>query len=161
MSAKIKRNWKRAQANSLRQALEFCKEYARETKNLSIERIAELMGITDHWIIYKWIQTGRIPANLIAPYEVVCGIDFVTRWLAASSGKLLISMPTGRALKDADVIELHSGFSSALGLLTDFYAGKADAAATTEALILHLQQVAFHHANVQKHAAPELNFGEE
>ncbi len=156
MSTKTKRNWKSVQATSLRQALEFCKEYAREKKNLSIERITELLGITDHWTIYKWIQTGRIPANLIAPYEAVCGIDFVTRWLAASSGKLLIEIPTGRALKDADVIELHSGFSAALGLLTAFYAGKADALTTSDALTHHLQQVAFHHANVKKHATPEL-----
>lgn len=152
------RNWKRLQPTSLRQALELCKEHGREQLNKSVERIADEMGVTDHWSVYKWIQTGRIPANLIPPYEGACGIDYVSRWLAASRGKLLVDMPIGRALADADVVELHNGFGAALQLLTDFYAGKADAPATLEALTNHLQQVAWHHANVRQHATPELDF---
>lgn len=158
MITNSRRNWKRIQPTSLRHALELCKEYARERRNLSIERIADEMGLTDHWTVYKWIQTGRIPANMIRPYEIACGIDFVTRWLAASDGKLLIDMPTGRALKDADVVELHNGFGVALQCLTDFYSGKTDASATLEALTNHMSQVAFHHHNVVKHATPELEF---
>lgn len=161
MNTKKRRNWNALQPSSLRQALELCKEYARERRNLSVERIAEKMGVTDHWTIYKWVQSGRIPANMIQPYESVCGIEYVTRWLAASGGKLLVDIPTGRNLVNADVIELHSGFSAALDLLTQFYVGKADVGQTSEALTNHLQQVAFHHANVQKHGAPEFNFGED
>lgn len=158
MSAKNHRNWKRIQPTSLRSALELCKEHAQQRRNLSIERIALQMGVTDHWTVYKWIQSGRIPANMILPYETACGIDFVTRFLASSSGKLLIDMPTGRNLKDSDVVDLHSGFASALGLLADFYAGKADSSATLEALQNHMQDVAFHHANVSNHATPGLEF---
>ncbi|MBC3813078.1 hypothetical protein H8K26_16675 [Undibacterium aquatile] len=161
MNTKKRRNWNALQASNLRQALEWCKEYARSRHNRSIERIAELMGLADHWSLYKWLENGRMPAVLIRSYEAACGIDYVTRWLAASSGKMLITIPSGRQLQDADVIGLHSGFASALELLTQFYAGKADVAATSEALTNHLQQVAFHHANVQKHGAPEFNFGEE
>lgn len=158
MNAKIRRNWKRVQAASLRNALELCKEFAQQRHNLSIERIAEKIGLTDHWTIYKWIQSGRIPANMILPYEAACGIDFVTRFLASSSGKLVIAMPTGRNLNEADVVNLHSGFASALKLLTDFYAGRTESAETLEALQNHLEDVAFHHANVIKHATPELAF---
>ena len=152
------RNWKRVQPHSLRHALELCKEHAREVLNKSVERIAADMGVTDHWTLYKWLQTGRIPANLVPPYEAACGIDMVSRWLAASRGKLLIDIPTGRALTEADVVELHQGFGAALKLLTDFYAGKADATCTVDALAAHLQQVAWHHANVRQHATPELDF---
>ncbi|KAF3999041.1 hypothetical protein [Glaciimonas immobilis] len=158
MKASHSRNWKRVQPTSLRHALELCKEYARERRNVSIEGIAVRMGVTDHWTIYKWIQNGRIPANMVHPYEMACGINFVTRFMAASDNKLLIEIPTGRALVDADVVELHNGFGFALQLLTDFYSGKADAGATTDALMTHLNQVAFHHANVIKHAAPEFQF---
>jgi hypothetical protein len=153
-----RRNWKRIQPTSLRHALELCKEHARERHNLSIEGIAVRMGVTDHWTIYKWIQNGRIPANMLHPYEVACGINFVTRFMAASDNKLLIDMPTGRALAAADLVELHSGFGVAMQLLIDFYAGKADAGTTTEALMRHLNQVAFHHANETKHATPEFEF---
>lgn len=158
MATKPQRHWKRIQPHSLRHALELCKEFARERRNLSIERIAVEMGVTDHWTIYKWIQTGRIPANMIRPYEVACGIDYVTRWMASSCGKLLIDMPTGRALVETDMVDMHSGFGAAMQMLMDFHAGKADADKTLEALTNHMQQVAFHHINVGKHATPEFEF---
>lgn len=151
-----RRAWKRMQPTSLRQALEWSKDHAREVLNRSVERIADEMGLTDHWTVYKWIQTGRIPANMVIPFERATGIDFVTRWFAASKGQLLIDIPTGRQLTTNDVSELHEGFGAALRLLSNFYAGRADAAATVEALTTHLQQVAWHTANVRQHANPQL-----
>ena len=160
MTAKPRRNWKRIQPISLRHALELCKEHARERHNYSVERIAEAMGITDHWTVYKWLQTGRIPANLIRPYETACGIDYVTRWIAASAGKMLVDIPSGRRLESTDVVDLHNGFGAALQLLTDFYGSKAEPEATIAALTAHLQDVAWHRANVAQFATPELNFTE-
>jgi hypothetical protein len=161
VTAKPRRNWKRMQPNSLRQAMVLCKEHGQERFNLSIERIAERMGENDPWRLYKWIENGRMPAVLIPAYENACGIDFITRWLAAGRRKLLIDVPTGRALTDVDVVGLHNGFGVAMQLLTDFHAGKSDAAATLEALTAHIEQVGFHHANVAKYATPELAFSEE
>lgn len=156
--ARAMRNWKRLQPTSLRHALELCKEHAREKLNRSVERIADEMGIADHWTCYKWFQTGRIPANLIRPYEAACGIDYVTRWIAASAGKLLIDIPSGRRLQNTDLVTMHNGFGAALQLLTDFYAGKADSAPTLEALTAHLDDMAWHRANVVQFATPELDF---
>lgn len=156
-----RRNWKRVRPNSLRHALELCKDHAREKLNRSVERIAEEMGIPDHWTVYKWLQTGRIPAILIRPFETACGIDFVTRWLAGSSGRMLVDIPTGRSLKETDLVELHTGFSHALKLIADFYAGNADPEATVAALSTHLESVAWHRANVTQHSAPELDFDPE
>lgn len=158
MTANRRRNWKRIQPISLRHAMELCKEHARGQRNQSVERIAAVMGLADHWTLYKWLENGRMPAVLIPAYEAACGVNFVTRWLAANGNQLLIDMPTGRDLVDADVVALHSGFSDALRLLTDHYSGRADASATLAALSHHLGQVAFHHANVAKHAAPEFEF---
>ncbi len=160
-TTKPRRNWKRLQPTSLRHALELCKDHARERLNRSVERIADEMGVTDHWAIYKWLQNGRIPANLVRPYEVACGIDYVTRWLVASSGGMKIDIPTGRSLTPSDVIELHNGFSAALRLITDFYAGKAKAEETVAAISTHLAEVAWHRANVSQFAAPELDFSEQ
>ncbi len=158
---KSRRNWKSLQPSSLRRALELCKDHARERLNRSVERIADEMGITDHWTVYKWLQTGRIPANLIRPFETACGIDYVTRWLVASSGRMLIDVPIGRTLRPTDLIELHNGFGVALQLLTNFYAGKADPAAAAGALTAHLEQVAWHRGNVVQYAAPELDFSSD
>ena len=158
MATLPRRNWKRLQPTSLRQALEFCKDHARVKLNRSVERIAEEMGITDHWTIYKYIQTGRIPANLIRPYETACGIDYVTRWIAASAGKMLIDIPTGRTLSGTDVVGLHNGFGAALQLLTDFYAKGGSACDTMAALTAHLEDVAWHRANVEQHLQPGFDF---
>ena len=125
---------------------------------MSVERIADAMGVTDHWTVYKWLQTGRIPANLIRPYEAACGIDFVTRWIAASAGKVLIDIPSGRSVTSEEIAQLHTSFADALKLLSDFYAGSAEPAAVLEALTTHLQHVAWHRGNVAAHAEPELEF---
>ena len=82
----IRRNWKRIQPSSLRDALRLCKDHALEKKNYSVERIADLMGITAD-LLYKWLANGRMPASAIPAYELITGINFVTRWLAASTAE--------------------------------------------------------------------------
>ena len=82
----------------------------------------------------------------------------MTRWIAASAGKMLVDIPTGRRLESTDVVGLHNGFGAALQLLTDFYASKAEPEAVIAALTAHLQDVAWHRANVAQFATPELDF---
>ena len=55
---------------------------------------------------------------------------------------------------------LNACFGAALQLLADFYSapGKADATETLAALTSHLQQVAWHQANVGTFTNPELDF---
>ena len=157
-----RRNWKRVSPASLVDALRLCKEFAQERANLSVERIADRMGVT-HDSLYKWLATGRLHAILIPPYEHACGCHFASVWLATSAGKLVIDMPTGRTATQADMVQLNSGFASALQLLTNFYARPqdADTAATLAALRDHLTQVSYHHHNVSQHATPELDFSKE
>ncbi len=150
------RNWKHFSPTSLRHALEGCKDYAREIKNLSVERIADQMGVVDHWTLYKWIQTGRIPANMIRPFEATCGIDFVTHWLAANNGKLLIDIPTGRTPCGEDMVALQRTATEAVSKLLDFYAGRCDASETLAAIKTGMSGLAWHHKNVEKHLQPEL-----
>lgn len=160
MIPNVRTNWKRLQPTSLRHALELCKEHARAKRNLSVEGIAEKMGLTDHWSLYKWFQNGRIPANLVPPFESACGMDYVTRWFAAAAGKLLIDMPTGRNVTSAELVEVNTSCAKALQLLTDFHADPQAASAedTLAALRHHITQVAYHHANVAQHATPEFDF---
>lgn len=120
-----RRNWKRLQPSSLRHALELCKDFARERHNLSVERIAEQMGLADHWTLYKWIQNGRMPICLVRAYEAVCGINYATRWLAASGGFLLIDMPTGRNASAEDIQVLQQILNDAIGQLLKFSQARA------------------------------------
>lgn len=154
-----RRNWKRVRPSSLIDALRLCKEYAQDRANLSVERIADRMGVT-HDSLYKWLATGRLPSILIPSYEHATGAHFVSDWLTLSAGRLPIAMPSGRAGTTADMVALNTGFAEALQLLTDFYAdpAKADAAATVAAIGAHLEQVAWHHMNVAQSATPELEF---
>lgn len=156
-----RRNWKTYQPTSLREALKACQDYAKDKHNLSIERVAERMGLEDHWALYKWIANGRMPVVNVPAYEHACGCNFVTRWFAATANKLLVDMPRGQAPQSGDLVGLNTSCAQALQLLTDFYfsEGQADPAATLEALRAHLEQVAFHHKNVAAYVTPELEFG--
>ena len=148
-----RRNWKRVTPNSLRDALRLCKDHALEKKSLSVERIADLL--------YKWLSNGRMPAMLIPSYEHICGIDFVTRWLAASAGRLLISVPTGRKASATDMQALQEVLNTAVGQLLQFYAGKTEAPDTLAAIQQAMEGLAWHRGNVEKHLTPELDFEEE
>lgn len=155
-----RRNWNRIQPTSLRHAMQLCKDHARERHNLSVERIAERMGLTDHWIIYKWIESGRMPAILIPAYEAVCGINYVTRWLAVSADHLLVKIPTGKKAKPEDIQVVQEELNAAVGALIQFTAGRTTAEQTLESIQNALEQLAFHRENVKKHAQPELEFTE-
>lgn len=151
-----RRNWRRVYPTSLRHAIELCKEFALERRHLSVERIAERMALESHWVIYKWIESGRIPAVSIPAYEHVCGADFITRWLASTSGKLLVEIPTGRAASAQEMHQLQEVTNSAVGKLLNFYAGNASAEETLAAVAQALEGLAWHKANVEKSHQPEL-----
>ncbi len=152
--------WKRYQPSSCRDAIHKTKEFAREAHNLSVERIAELMGLPDHWALYKWVENGRFPTVLLPAFEKVCGINLPSRWLAATQHCLLVEMPIGKAATSEDLVQLGSGYQAAVQLLSDFYAsnGTADPRPVLEALRAHMESVAHHHMNVAGFAQPELDF---
>lgn len=155
-----RRNWKKVQPTSLRHAMELCKDHAREQRNYSVERIAEEMGQEDHWTLYKWFQSGRMPAVLIPAFEAACGIDFVSRWLATRSGKLTIDIPTGRTVKASDVVALQEVLHSAVGSLLAFYDDKKEVAETLADITNALESLAWHKGNVEQHSQPQLELGE-
>ncbi|MCU8084256.1 hypothetical protein [Shewanella sp. SM23] len=65
----MRRNWEKVRANNLRHLMALCLEFAREKQNLSVDRVADLMGLPSKWTLYKWLENGRIPAVLIRPFE--------------------------------------------------------------------------------------------
>lgn len=151
-----RRNWKKVRANSLRHAMELCLEFAREKQNLSVDRVADLMGLPSKWTLYKWLENGRIPAVLIRPFEHACGADYMTLYIAASSNRLVIDIPSGRKATNAEVNELQGSFSDAMGLLIRFYQGQSAAEDTITALNHVMGGIAWHSENVSKSQTPEL-----
>lgn len=156
-----RRNWKKVRATSLRQAMQLCLDFARERHNRSVERVADLMGQTNHWVIYKWLENGRLPAVLIRPFEHACGATFVTDYIASSAHKLLVDIPSGKPACDTDVLALQTQFNEAVNLLARFYRGDAEASDTLSALTAAMSEIASHRANVAQALTPELALFEE
>jgi hypothetical protein len=140
--------------------MELCLEHAKE-RNLSVDRVADLMGLPSKWVIYKWLENGRMPATLIRPFEHACGVTCVTDYLGGSAHKLLIDIPTGKQARQMDAAELQKSFSYAITRLIEFYEGAADADVTLTALTSTLKGIAWHRENIQKQATPELGLFEE
>jgi hypothetical protein len=150
------KNWKRVAPTTLSNAIELCIEFAKEKHNRSVDRIAELIGLANKYTLYKWIESGKLPAISIRPFEHACGCDFVTRYLAHSAHKLLIDIPVGRASGEEDLLRLSASCNAAVGVLIEFYQGKGDACRTIETLLLAMERLAWHRMNVQKSQQPEL-----
>lgn len=151
-----KRNWKKTRPTDIRHAMELCLHYAREKKNLSVDRVADLMGLPSKWSLYKWLENGRLPMVLIRPFEHACGIDFLTQYLAYSDHKLLVDIPTGRAANEMQVNELQGSFAETIGLLIRFYQDEAGPEETLTSLNQVISGLAWHRANIGKSEAPEL-----
>lgn len=151
-----KRNWKRIQASNLRHAMELCLEHAKEKHNRSLEQVSDLMGMASKWTLYKWVESGGLPASMIKPFEMACGIDFVSRWLVTSSNKLVIDIPTGRKVRTDDIQLLQEVTNTAVGALIQFYKNPVDIDSTLTAIQQALESMAFHRGNVMKYHQPEL-----
>ncbi|WP_328184679.1 hypothetical protein [Marinobacter sp. OP 3.4] len=151
-----RRNWKRANPTSLRHAMELCLDYGREKRNLSVERVADLMGIPSKWTLYKYLENGRMPATLIRPFEHACGATFVTQYIGASAQKLLIDIPTGQAADQDDLLTLQTVLNDTVSLLAQFYKGNLESEEVMGGLTAAMGQLAGHRCNVEKAAAPEL-----
>lgn len=154
-------NWKKAKATNLPEAFWLVKEHAKAKKNLSVARIAELMGLDDESILYKWMKHGSMPVNKIASFEHVCGANYVSVYLASSDNKMLIDIPRGKALKPVSVINMQTAFNHAVTLLMQCAVGKSTAEETVVALTSSMSDLAYHRENVQKQSMPELNFESE
>ena len=150
-------HWKHRQPGSLRQAMEWCLEHARTRHNRSVDRVADMMGLASKWALYKWMESGRLPAVLIRPFENACGVDYVTRYIGHSAHKLLIDIPSGKRAGDHEINAMQAAFAESVTLLLRFYQGKAEAEETLAGLTSTMEHLAWHRGEVERHQAPELD----
>ena len=154
-------HWKRKRPTSIRHAMELCVGHARDVLNRSVEQIADLMGLPSHFTLYKWLESGRMPAIMIRPFEHACGMDFVTQYQAYSGGYLLVKVPTGRKAEHRDLNELGRFTHEALGLVIEFYESHEGAEEAKQALSQLMEDLAFQRGNIEKHKQPELSLGDD
>lgn len=151
----MRRNWSRWHPTSLQEAVEGCVHFAQDKHRLSVDRLADLVGTT-RWTIYKWIESGSIPAKTIAGFEAHCHCHYITAYLASSARRVLIELPTGRGASQRDIHETQTACTSAVGLLLNFASGKAEKQETIDALTVAIERLATERAHVQMHDQPEL-----
>ncbi len=149
-------SWKKVSPNSLRQGMEWSLEHARTKRNLSVDRVADGMGLANRWTLYKWMTNSRMPMVLIRPFEDTCGIDLITRYLCYSNHKLMIDIPKGRKVTAHDLHELQGSFAEVISLLVQFYEGSQYTEDTLNALSKLMEELAWQKGNVEKHLLPEL-----
>ena len=149
-------SWKNRQPASLQQAMEWCISYARVKHNRSVAHIADLMGQSNKWVIYKWLENGRLPAILIRSFESACGVDYLTRYIGHSAHKLLIAIPSGKKATSKDINQMQSTFSETVALLLKFHEGEADCEAVLASIYLLMEQLAWHRGTLEKHRQPDL-----
>lgn len=150
-----RRDWRRWRPTSLQEAVEGCVQYGQQHKRMTVDLIGELVSET-RWTVYKWIQSGAIPARKIAGFESACGANFITHHLAACARKLVIDMPTGRVSGPRDINTLQQLLTTTVADLIAFADGKATSEQVHAQLTVALERLAFERANVVIHKQPEL-----
>jgi len=151
------RSWKKVHPISYRHAMELCVGHAKERLNRSIDNIADLMGLESKWMIYKWIESGRIPGILIYPFENACGIDLITHYEAHRRHKLLIDVPTGRKATHQEITQLSLAMNETSTSLIKFHEGRTSAEETIAAITGVMESLAWHRGTVEKTNQPELD----
>lgn len=104
--------------DSVTQAIGACVRHARQTHYRSIAELAKTMLVsTDS--LYKWVQTGRIPAVEIPNFEKACGIDALSRALSRAAGNIAVCHPQGEQRKEVTTNHLQQQFHQLVGQLLD------------------------------------------
>ncbi len=157
ISTRRRAYWKSYVPATLKDALYGCIEYAKEARNLSVERVADMCGINSRDTLYKYISEARLPVGLVLAFEGACGINLISRWNASASGQLLLDIPKGKTATPEDINNLQAAIAAAVGDLIDFYRDQKGEAEVLASVTAALNELAWHRANVSKHDQPELD----
>lgn len=91
------RKWKPVRpAHSIGHATEMNLAHALKHHNRGIKAVAGLMGLKLD-TFYKQLAEDRIPVCAVAAFEHACGgAHYLTDFLAAQAGRLVVAMPMGK-----------------------------------------------------------------
>lgn len=150
----------RPRAISLEHAFELCEDTA-SARRRPAKVMAELMGVS-RATYGRWTTECEMPANRIRQFETLCGATYVSEWLAMAGGeRIVVDIPSGRAATAVDVNRLQALLTDAVGLIIRHAEGDTDPATAVAAILAGQAGLAWHKANIEKHAQPELAFMED
>jgi len=89
-------------------AIDECKTHAKINHYRTVSDIAEIMNV-DTWVLFKWLEKSRIPAEEIPAFEKACGCNALTKCIAEIAGLLTIPAQTGcfAVVKNSADVHLH------------------------------------------------------
>ena len=99
--------------SAIQVALRNCLNTVKKTHYLGINDVADVMKVSRD-VLYKWVQTGRIPACHIADFEDACSDTSLSRTLAAAQGYLLVPNAPGVTVQHSGVVHTHSLVATAM-----------------------------------------------
>lgn len=146
------------QPRDLRDAFRACKDYARQHKRLSVERLADLVDASPD-ALYKWLGDARMPAAKIQAFEHACGVHFVSEYLAGNANRLVVRVPAGHPASAEDIAGLMTITADAVAKLARFWRHEISYEEAHAGLTVSLQATAWHRENIGKAEAPELDLG--
>lgn len=94
-------------------ALDACLDHAWQHFGRSVTDLAEIIGLPNKWLLYKWVESGKLQAAYIPALEEACGAKFVTKYLADRGG-LLTFRPPVTADHETSLLALHETLLSAI-----------------------------------------------
>ena len=98
----------------IQSAIRECLDHAKRVLYRDVANLAELMSLDNKWVLFKWVETGRIPAVAIPAFEAACGSNALSRCLAEKGGSMTIPAPTGRFARATSSAEAHLLVSTAI-----------------------------------------------
>ena len=87
--------------SEIQAAIQACITHAKQEMYRDIGDIAEAMGV-NQWVLYKWVQSGKLPAVHIPAFECACGVTHLSKYLAAAGGLLTIKAPPAAGYTQVD-----------------------------------------------------------
>ena len=155
-----RRNWNQVVPRSLADALQLNKEFACQTKQMSVARIADRIGCsTDS--LYKYLGGATMPANLLIPFMDACHKVYPLQYLAHSLNLLLIPMPRGRKAEHKTLVQLNMFCSQVMAMMLALQSGESSQKEVADNLTMLMESIAYHRAEVQKQVQPELSLFED
>ena len=94
-------------------AIRDCLSTAKATRYRNINDVAAAMDVSRE-VLYKWVQTGRIPAVQVPAFEQACADASLTRALAAAQGYLLVPATADSQTPELALATVQSQVAAAL-----------------------------------------------
>lgn len=106
--------------SSVVDAVKECAQYAKTFRYLSREGVAEKMGFTGgaRWVVYKWVDEGKVPARHIPAFERACGTNLLTSCLVRVAGQIAVPMLPPESAPPLDLARTQVVLAEAMATVT-------------------------------------------